>query len=103
MTDDRFDNFPLMADKIRVRSKDKGFVVQSNDEAIKRCLYGVLLSFGVQLKTKELVRQIIFFESKGFHVANVVSADFFRVHGLRNVSLLVMPGHRPSSLQMTSK
>ena len=42
MTDDRFDNFPLMADKIRVRSTDKGFVVQLNDEAIKRCLYGVL-------------------------------------------------------------
>ena len=36
MTDDRFDNFPLMADKIRVRSTDKGFVVQSNDGAIKR-------------------------------------------------------------------
>ena len=37
--DDRFDNFSLMAaDKIRVRSTDKGFVVQSNDEAIKRCL-----------------------------------------------------------------
>ena len=45
MTGDRFDNFPLMADKIRVRSTDKGFVVQSNDEAIKRCLYGVLWSF----------------------------------------------------------
>ena len=48
MTDDRFDNFSLMADKIRVRSADKGFVVQSNDEAIKRCLYSVLWSFGVQ-------------------------------------------------------
>ena len=46
MTDDRFDNFPLMADKIWVRSTDKSFVVQSNDEAIKRCLYGVLWSFG---------------------------------------------------------
>ena len=39
---DRFENFPLMADKIQVRSTDKGFVVQSNDEAIKRCFYGVL-------------------------------------------------------------
>ena len=47
-TDDRFDNFPLMADKVQVRSTDKGFVVQSNDEAIKRCLYGVLCSSGVQ-------------------------------------------------------
>ena len=26
-----------------VRSKDKGFVVQSNDEATKRCLYMVIL------------------------------------------------------------
>ena len=42
----RFDNFPLMADKIRVRSKDKGFVVQSNDEAMG--LYGDWWSFGVQ-------------------------------------------------------
>ena len=41
MTDDRFDNFPLMADKVLVRNTGKGFVVQSNDEAIKRCLYGV--------------------------------------------------------------
>ena len=48
MTDDRFDNFPLMADKIRIRSTDKCFVVQSNNEAIKRYLYGVLWSFGVQ-------------------------------------------------------
>ena len=48
MTDDKSDNFPLMADKIRVRSIDKGFVVQSNDEATKRCLYGVLWSFGIQ-------------------------------------------------------
>ena len=55
MTDDRFDNFSLMAaDKIRVRSTDKGFVVQSNDEAIKRCLYGVLWSFGVQQKLGNL-------------------------------------------------
>ena len=38
MTDDRFDNFPLMADKIRVRSADKGFVVQSNDEAMNMML-----------------------------------------------------------------
>ena len=33
------------------------------------------------IKTRELVRQVIFFESKGFHVGNVVSADFFRVYG----------------------
>ena len=32
---DRFGNFTLMADKIRVKSTDKCFVVQSNDEAIK--------------------------------------------------------------------
>ena len=32
---DGFDNFPLMADKIRVRSTDNGFVVQSNDKATK--------------------------------------------------------------------
>ena len=48
MTDDRFDNFNFMAGKIRVRSTDKGFVVQSDDEEIKQCLYGVLWSFGVQ-------------------------------------------------------
>ena len=42
MTDDRFDNFPLMADKFWVRSTDKGFVAQSNDEAMKQCLYGDL-------------------------------------------------------------
>ena len=46
MTDDRFDSFPLMADKIRVRNTDKGFVVQSDNEVIKRCLYGVFWSFG---------------------------------------------------------
>ena len=39
LTDDKFDNFPLMADKIWVRSTYKGFVVQLNDEAMKRCLY----------------------------------------------------------------
>ena len=33
MTDDRFDNFPLTADHIWVRITNKGFVVQSNDEA----------------------------------------------------------------------
>ena len=33
MTDDRFDNFPLTTDHIWVRSTNKGFVVQSNDEA----------------------------------------------------------------------
>ena len=48
MTDDKFDNFPLVADEIRARSTDKGFVVQSNDEAIKRSLYGVLWSCGIQ-------------------------------------------------------
>ena len=48
MTDNRFDNFTLMADKIRVRSTDKDFVVHSNYEAIKQCLYGVFLSFGLQ-------------------------------------------------------
>ena len=34
MTDDKFDNFPFIADKIRVKSRDKGFVVHSTDEAI---------------------------------------------------------------------
>ena len=34
MTDDRFDNFSLMTDKIQLRSTDKGFVVLSNDEAM---------------------------------------------------------------------
>ena len=47
MTDERFDNLPFMEDKIWVRSKDKGFVVQSH-EAIKQCLYGVLWNYGVQ-------------------------------------------------------
>ena len=32
------------------------------------------------IKTRELVRQVILFESKGFHVGNVVFADFLRVH-----------------------
>ena len=36
----RFDNFSLIADKIWVRSTDKGFVVQLNDKAMKRFLYG---------------------------------------------------------------
>ena len=42
ITDDRFDKFPLIADKIRARSTDEGFVVQSSYEVIKRCLYGDL-------------------------------------------------------------
>ena len=94
MTDDRFDrfdNFPLMADKIQVRGTHKGFVVWC------------FVELWSPIKTREIVRQVIFFESKGFHVGNVVTADFFRFHGFRNVSLLVVPGHRPSSLQMTSK
>ena len=74
MTDDKFGNFSLMADKIRVRSTDKGFVVQSNDKPIKRCLYGVFMELWNPIKTREVVRQAIFFESKGFHVGNVVSA-----------------------------
>ena len=41
MVDDSFDSDPV-ADRIRIRSTDKGFVVQSNDEAMKRCLYGDL-------------------------------------------------------------
>ena len=40
MTDERFDNFPSMAGKIFVKSTDKGFIVQSNDKAMKRCLHG---------------------------------------------------------------
>ena len=39
------------------------------------------------IKIRELVRQVIFFESNGFYVGNVVTADFFRVHGFRNVSV----------------
>ena len=35
MTDDRFDNFPLMTDRKQIRSTDKSFVVQSNDEMMK--------------------------------------------------------------------
>ena len=33
------------------------------------------------IKIRELVRQVIFFEFKGFHLGNVVmvTADFFRV------------------------
>ena len=75
MSDDRFDNFPLMADKIRLRSTNKSFVVQSNGEAIKRCLNGVLWELRSPIKTRELVRQVIFFESKEFHVGNEVSTD----------------------------
>ena len=61
MTDDRFDNFPFMADKIRVRSTDKGFVVQSNDEAIKRCLLvWCFVELWSPIKTLELVRQFDF-------------------------------------------
>ena len=39
------------------------------------------------IKTRELVRQVIFFESKGFHLGNMVSADFFRVHCFRSASV----------------
>ena len=39
------------------------------------------------IKTRELVRQVNFFESKGFHAGNVVFADFFRVLSFRNVSV----------------
>ena len=39
------------------------------------------------IKTRKLARQVILFESKKFHVGNVVSADFFRVYGFRNVSV----------------
>ena len=42
MTDDKFDNFPLMTDIIQARSTDKGFVVQSNDEPMERWLHGDL-------------------------------------------------------------
>ena len=39
---------------------------------------------------RELVRQVIFLESKEFLVGNVVNADVFRVHSFRNVSPLVV-------------
>ena len=42
MTDERFDNFFLMADKIQINDKDKALVAQSNDEAIRQCLCGDL-------------------------------------------------------------
>ena len=38
MANDGLDHFPLMVDKIRVRSKDKSFVVQSNDKAFSHSL-----------------------------------------------------------------
>ena len=40
MADNRLDNFALIADKIRLRSTNKGSAVQSNYEVTKRCLYG---------------------------------------------------------------
>ena len=55
------------------------------------------------IKTRELVRQTIFSDSKGFHIRNVIFADFVKVHSFRTVSLLVVPGHRPSCLQVTPK
>ena len=39
------------------------------------------------IKARELVKQAIFSESIGFHVGNVVSADFFWVYGFKNVSV----------------
>ena len=39
------------------------------------------------IKTRELVRQVIFFASKAFHVENVASTDFFRVFDFRNVNV----------------
>ena len=50
------------------------------------------------IKTRELVRQVIFFESKGFHVGDVISADFFRVHGFRNISVATCSAHPPTKL-----
>ena len=50
------------------------------------------------IKIRELVRQVIFFESKGFHVENVVIADFFRVHGFRNVSVTTCSARAQSKL-----
>ena len=73
----------------------QSFDVHSNDEAMKRCLYGIFVELWSTIKTRELIRQVIFFECNGFHVGNVVSGT--------QVSLLEVPGHRPSSLQMTSK
>ena len=85
MTDDRFDNFPLM-DMIQIRSTGKGFVVQSNGEAITMLVW-CFVELWSPIQTRELVRQVIFFEPKGFDVGNVVSDDFFRVHGFKNVSV----------------
>ena len=50
------------------------------------------------IKTRELVRQVIFFESKGFHVGNVVSADFFRVLGFRNVNVIICSARTQTKL-----
>ena len=58
------------------------------------------------IKIRELVRQVIFFEFKGFHLGNVVmvTADFFRVLGFRNVNAttcIALAQAKLSSLQMT--
>ena len=98
MTDDRFYNFSLMADMIRVRSIAKGFVVQSNDEAIKQSLLGDFEALESNKKAWEIVRQIIFFESKGFHIRNVVSDNFIRVHGFRNVAFTTCSVQRETKL-----
>ena len=56
MTEDWFDNFLLMAGKIWVESTDTGFVGQSNDEAIKRCMCGYYVELWSPIKARELVR-----------------------------------------------
>ena len=43
------------------------------------------VEFWGPIEIRELVRQVIFFESKGFHEGNVITTDFLRVHGFRNV------------------
>ena len=86
MTHGRFDNFHLMADKIQVSSTDKRFVVQSDDEAMKRC-FMVYVKLWSPIKAWQLFTQVFFFESKGFHIRSVVADDFIRVNGYRNISV----------------
>ena len=66
MTIDRFDNFPLNADKIQMRSTDRVSVMQSYNEAMKQCLHGDLWSFGVLLKLGNLLDRLSSLKSRDF-------------------------------------
>ena len=87
MTDDMFDNFPLMADKIRVKSTKVLLCSEMrNGTMVVMVFCGALCP----IELRELVRQVIFFESKRFHVGNGVTADFFRVHSFRTFSVTIV-------------